>query len=93
MQKYLDRPMLLSGRKFDWNCLVGIVSTDPLIVIFNNGYTVKSYEDYKSNSNEPSVHFVNHSTQKESKNYESEYNYENTYDFKWLKYKITSKNR
>ncbi|KRX09576.1 hypothetical protein PPERSA_09406 [Pseudocohnilembus persalinus] len=39
VQKYISNPLLINKRKFDWNCLVGIISTDPLIVIFNNGYT------------------------------------------------------
>ncbi|KRX04008.1 hypothetical protein PPERSA_12455 [Pseudocohnilembus persalinus] len=88
VQKYIENPLLLKQRKFDWNCLIGIVSTDPLIVIFNNGYTIKTYENFYMKSQDPRVHFVNHESQKTSKNWQEEYNYENTYDFKWLKYKI-----
>jgi hypothetical protein len=46
IQKYLENPLLIEGRKFDIRCYMTIVCTKPLVVLFHHGYVRLSLNRY-----------------------------------------------
>lgn len=38
IQKYLENPLLINGKKFDIRCYVVIACTKPVLVLFHHGY-------------------------------------------------------
>ena len=50
IQKYIENPLLINGKKFDIRCFMLIVSTKPFLVLTNPGYVRVSLEDYCSDT-------------------------------------------
>ena len=46
IQKYLENPLLLEGRKFDYRCYCFIACAKPLLVYFHPGYLRLSMNKY-----------------------------------------------
>ncbi|EGR33666.1 tubulin tyrosine ligase-like member 10, putative [Ichthyophthirius multifiliis] len=68
IQKYIENPLLLDRKKFDIRCYLLIVSTNPFIVLFNQGYLRLSINEYNKNNinsaSEKFTHLTNAAIQK-----------------------------
>ena len=51
IQKYIENPLLIDGKKFDIRCYVYIVSAKPFVVLFRHGYVRRSLEPYDRKTN------------------------------------------
>jgi hypothetical protein len=76
VQRYLDRPLLLNGYKFDLRCYVVAVGVDPVQAwVSDEGlarFCTQPYEaPKKSNYNNSMMHLTNYSINKNSDNYQS----------------------
>ncbi|KRW99029.1 hypothetical protein PPERSA_11630 [Pseudocohnilembus persalinus] len=49
VQKYIENPLLLQNRKFDIRNFVLVASTEPFLVLFNDGYIRKTIENFDMN--------------------------------------------
>ena len=70
-QKYIERPLLIYGRKFDIRCWV-LWNYDGRIYLFKEGYLRTSSRQYKINPDNPDdmfTHLTNNAVQKTSKDY------------------------
>lgn len=45
-QKYIDKPLLMDGKKFDFRVYMLIASMDPLIVLYHDGFLRRSLAEY-----------------------------------------------
>jgi len=66
LQKYIDNPFLLGGKKFDFRSYFCIVSMDPVILLFHPGLLRVSMNSY--NTDDPldrSMHLTNLAISKE----------------------------
>ncbi|CAD8195618.1 unnamed protein product [Paramecium octaurelia] len=68
IQKYIQRPLLLDGRKFDIRVWV-LVTYSFEIYVFNQGYARLSSEMFDLNQLDAFIHLTNNAVQKHSKNY------------------------
>lgn len=71
IQKYIERPMLISGRKFDIRTWA-LIDHNSNLYFFSEGYVRMSSEQYDSSTsaiNNPLVHLTNNAVQKYGKNY------------------------
>ncbi|CAK58845.1 unnamed protein product (macronuclear) [Paramecium tetraurelia] len=68
IQKYIQRPLLLDGRKFDIRIWV-LVTYSFEIYVFNQGYARLSSEMFDLNQLDAFIHLTNNAVQKHSKNY------------------------
>ncbi|CAD8187891.1 unnamed protein product [Paramecium pentaurelia] len=68
IQKYIQRPLLLDGRKFDIRVWVLVTYTFD-IFIFNQGYARLSSDMFDLNNLDAFIHLTNNAVQKYSKNY------------------------
>ncbi|CAD8114381.1 unnamed protein product [Paramecium sonneborni] len=68
IQKYIQRPLLLDGRKFDIRVWV-LVNHNFDIYIFNQGYARLSSEMFDLTQLDAFIHLTNNAVQKHSKNY------------------------
>nr|VZI21537.1 unnamed protein product [Spirometra erinaceieuropaei] len=69
LQRYIDKPLLLDGRKFDIRCYLLIVSSMPFLVLFHPGYVRVCTRKYDVNSPDLLVHLTNQYIQKKDPNY------------------------
>ena len=69
IQKYIEKPLLYYGRKFDIRIWV-LLTHDLKIYMFNEGHLKCSSINYSLNSNNPFIHLTNYSFQKYNKNFE-----------------------
>ncbi len=73
VQKYLKKPLLLEGLKFDLRLYVLLTSIDPLrIFLYNDGLARFATNPYKVNSNNLDnvfMHLTNYSINKHSKDF------------------------
>jgi len=58
-QKYLGNTLLVDNRKFDFRVFVYIVSVNPLIAYYHDGYLRLSLFQYDPNSNDRKQHLTN----------------------------------
>ena len=59
IQKYIEDPYLLDGKKFDFRVFPMVVSTNPLLVIYLNGYIRSTLFDYELMNPDVSIHLTN----------------------------------
>ncbi|KAL4486013.1 hypothetical protein ABPG72_003947 [Tetrahymena utriculariae] len=64
VQRYIQNPLLVNKKKFDIRSYVIVVSTDPYIVYFLNGYVRLTINDYNKNDTDLLTHLVNTNIQK-----------------------------
>jgi hypothetical protein len=65
MQKYIQDPLLLYKHKFDFRVYMLVVSTNPLIVYYHDGFLKLSLHEYKPNSQNRGAHLANTELAKE----------------------------
>ncbi|XP_041953379.1 protein polyglycylase TTLL10 isoform X2 [Alosa sapidissima] len=66
VQKYVQKPLLLQGRKFDVRSYLLIASTTPYMVFFRHGYVRLTCDLYDPNSKNLSAHLTNQYMQKKN---------------------------
>ncbi|XP_031421395.1 protein polyglycylase TTLL10 [Clupea harengus] len=66
VQKYVQSPLLLKGRKFDVRSYLLIASTSPYMVFFRHGYIRLTCDLYDPNSTNLSAHLTNQYMQKKN---------------------------
>eukprot|EP00730_Choanoeca_flexa_P020112 TRINITY_DN9828_c0_g1_i2.p1 TRINITY_DN9828_c0_g1~~TRINITY_DN9828_c0_g1_i2.p1 ORF type:complete len:403 (+),score=85.07 TRINITY_DN9828_c0_g1_i2:1601-2809(+) len=72
IQRYLQRPMLINGRKFDIRCFMLIACNKPALVFYHPGYVRLSVGSYKSDDySDLSSHLTNQYQQKQRKDYKA----------------------
>ena len=70
LQKYIERPLLYKGRKFDIRLWVMLISDrNKEVFIFKEGHLKATCDQYSLDTNEPFVHLTNYSVQKHHKNF------------------------
>ncbi|KRX04277.1 hypothetical protein PPERSA_11401 [Pseudocohnilembus persalinus] len=73
VQRYIDNPFLINGKKFDIRCYLYVSSYEPFVSFYYPGYLRKSIYDYdKENYTNMLSHLVNVSLQKQDPNYQNE---------------------
>merc|ERR1719311_186434 len=50
VQKYIENPLLLNGKKFDIRCYVLVANAKPLIALYHEGYLRLSLRDYDADT-------------------------------------------
>ncbi|KAG9332756.1 hypothetical protein JZ751_014855 [Albula glossodonta] len=66
VQRYVQNPLLLQGRKFDVRSYFLIACTTPYMVFFRHGYVRLTCDLYDPNSNNLSAHLTNQYVQKKN---------------------------
>ncbi|XP_069774297.1 protein polyglycylase TTLL10 [Narcine bancroftii] len=69
VQRYVHKPLLLEGRKFDVRAYFLIACTSPNMVFFCHGYVKLSCDKYDPFSDDLTCHLTNQSIQKKHPNY------------------------
>ena len=70
LQKYIEKPLLYQGRKFDIRLWVLLIGNKPnYVYIFKEGHLKASCLKYNLNSNDPYIHLTNYSIQKHNSNF------------------------
>ena len=72
VQRYIEKPLLYKGKKFDIRCFMYIACSKPFLVLFNEGYLRCSLNDYSLEtfgSQEKMTHITNQSVQKKHPQY------------------------
>ncbi|KAJ8321098.1 hypothetical protein KUTeg_002685 [Tegillarca granosa] len=69
VQRYIENPLLLDGRKFDIRAYMLIASTVPFLVLYQKGYVRLSCNKYIHDDNNLTTHLTNQFIQKKDPNY------------------------
>ncbi len=65
LQKYIEKPLLYHGRKFDIRLWVLFIGNQPdFVYVFKEGHLKATCEQYDSNSTDLYIHLTNYSVQK-----------------------------
>ena len=65
LQKYLEKPLLYQGRKFDIRIWIMLISgQENFVYIFKQGHLKATCDKYDINSSSPFIHLTNYSVQK-----------------------------
>lgn len=51
-QKYIENPLLINNRKFDFRIYMFVASMDPLIVLYYDGFLRVTTVEYDENSHD-----------------------------------------
>ena len=86
VQKYIEKPLLYFGRKFDIRIWV-LLTHKMEVYMFNEGHLKICSIKYNLNDNDPYSHLTNYSFQKKNINF-SKYEYGNEVSFDDLQYNI-----
>jgi Tubulin-tyrosine ligase family len=65
IQRYISNPLTLNGHKFDFRVFLLIVSTDPFIVMFHDGFLKVSLYEYDPQSSVKAAHITSSELSKE----------------------------
>lgn len=74
VQRYIEKPFLIHGRKFDIRVYLLVGSTRPYNVFFHNGYLRLAVNEYDITSQDLSTHLTNQYVQKKHPNYQTSKN-------------------
>ncbi|XP_078095858.1 protein polyglycylase TTLL10-like [Mustelus asterias] len=66
VQRYVVKPLLLEGRKFDVRCYFLIACTSPFVTFFRHGYAKLTCNEYNPNSDDLTNHLTNQFIQKKN---------------------------
>ncbi|XP_078281165.1 protein polyglycylase TTLL10-like [Rhinoraja longicauda] len=69
VQRYVDKPLLLEGRKFDVRSYFLIACTSPYMTFFRHGYAKLTCNAYKPDSDDLTDHLTNQFIQKKNAKY------------------------
>ncbi|XP_051894982.1 protein polyglycylase TTLL10-like [Pristis pectinata] len=69
VQRYVDEPLLLEGRKFDVRSYFLIACTSPYVTFFRHGYAKLTCNEYSPNSDDLTDHLTNQFIQKKNPRY------------------------
>lgn len=64
VQRYLEAPLLLSGRKFDVRAYMLLIAGTPFVALYHHGYLRLTCCKYDPTSKDPGVHLTNQFVQK-----------------------------
>eukprot|EP00929_Paragymnodinium_shiwhaense_P058983 TRINITY_DN29527_c0_g1_i1.p1 TRINITY_DN29527_c0_g1~~TRINITY_DN29527_c0_g1_i1.p1 ORF type:complete len:689 (+),score=126.76 TRINITY_DN29527_c0_g1_i1:53-2068(+) len=73
IQSYVDKPLLLKGRKFDLRAYCLVARTDPHLWLFHPGYCKVSLEAYSADFSNRFAHLTNACVQKQHPDYRASY--------------------
>lgn len=71
VQRYIENPLLVNGRKLDLRAYLLVASTDPYVVLFRPGYVRLAMDQYDSKGKSPFSHLTNQYVQKKHPEYEA----------------------
>ncbi|XP_062889088.1 protein polyglycylase TTLL10-like [Mobula hypostoma] len=69
VQRYIDEPLLLEGRKFDVRSYFLIACSSPFVTFFRHGYAKLTCNEYNPNSDDLTDHLTNQAVQKKNPRY------------------------
>ncbi|XP_019478028.1 inactive polyglycylase TTLL10 isoform X1 [Meleagris gallopavo] len=69
VQRYIDQPLLLEGKKFDVRSYLLIACTAPYVLFFAQGYVRLTCSNYDATSDDLTVHLTNQYVQKKNSLY------------------------
>ncbi|TGZ64408.1 hypothetical protein CRM22_006395 [Opisthorchis felineus] len=69
IQKYIARPLLVNGHKFDIRCYALVANAMPYLVLYHPGYVRLSVHSYHLRDDNLQTHLTNQYIQKKSPNY------------------------
>eukprot|EP00116_Pleurobrachia_bachei_P002337 sb/3462599/ len=72
VQRYIDNPLLVNGRKFDIRVYLFVGSTRPYNVFFHTGYLRLTIDPYDTESTDMATHLTNQYMQKKHPKYSEE---------------------
>ncbi|XP_066296558.1 protein polyglycylase TTLL10-like isoform X2 [Branchiostoma lanceolatum] len=70
IQRYVNKPLLLDGKKFDIRVYMLIACTNPYVVMYHPGYARLCTQDYSADDLNITAHLTNQWIQKKDPNYE-----------------------
>ncbi|XP_035697819.1 protein polyglycylase TTLL10-like [Branchiostoma floridae] len=70
IQRYVNKPLLLDGKKFDIRVYMLIACTNPYVVMYHPGYVRLCVQDYSAEDLNVTAHLTNQWIQKKDPNYE-----------------------
>ena len=59
VNRYINNPLLLSGRKFDIRAYMLIANTNPYLVLYHDGYVRLCMYEYDTDANNLTAHLTN----------------------------------
>ena len=59
IQKYIENPLLINNKKFDFRVYMAIASMDPLLILYHDGFLRITLNSYNESSLDASVHLTN----------------------------------
>ena len=65
IQKYIENPLLIYNKKFDFRVYMLIANMNPLVVLYHDGFLRVTLNNYNITSNDPSKHITNTAMAKE----------------------------
>lgn len=71
VQRYIQNPLLVDGRKFDLRVFQLVICGDPSLVLYRPGYARLCLETYDQDSPSLSAHLTNQAQQKKIKEYQN----------------------
>jgi len=73
VQRYVENPLLVEGRKFDIRAYMLVVCMKPYLVLYNHGYVRLSLNQYTTEGFEKDLitHLTNNSVQKHHPDYKN----------------------
>lgn len=70
-QRYINNPLLINKRKFDFRAYLAVISMDPLMLLYHDGYIKFSIDEYSYKSLNHTVHLTNTNMAKQTEKLEN----------------------